>query len=79
VSAPANPERRPSLPPSEQANLDLILKAISESQEPEIQQSNSSLVPQIQKILVPSRPQRITRSDSGAKQDPHITLPSPHN
>ena len=33
VSVPAKPERRPSLPPSKQANKNLILKAISEAQE----------------------------------------------
>ena len=33
VSVPTKPERRPSLPPSKQANKNLILKAISEAQE----------------------------------------------
>ncbi|XP_069592556.1 zinc finger CCCH domain-containing protein 14 isoform X1 [Ranitomeya imitator] len=33
VSVPSRPERRPTLPPSKQANKNLILKAISEAQE----------------------------------------------
>ncbi|XP_073434315.1 zinc finger CCCH domain-containing protein 14 isoform X3 [Dendrobates tinctorius] len=33
ISVPSRPERRPTLPPSKQANKNLILKAISEAQE----------------------------------------------
>jgi hypothetical protein len=43
--------------------MDLILNAISETQEPEIKPTKFSLVPQTQTILTPLRPQRIARSD----------------
>ncbi|XP_056349064.1 zinc finger CCCH domain-containing protein 14 isoform X2 [Oenanthe melanoleuca] len=42
VSVPAKPERRPSLPPSKQANKNLILKAISEAQESVTKTTNFS-------------------------------------
>ncbi|XP_068802857.1 zinc finger CCCH domain-containing protein 14 isoform X4 [Struthio camelus] len=42
VSVPAKPERRPSLPPSKQANKNLILKAISEAQESVTKTTNYS-------------------------------------
>ncbi|KAM6204161.1 zinc finger CCCH domain-containing protein 14 isoform 5-T5 [Sarcoramphus papa] len=44
VSVPAKPERRPSLPPSKQANKNLILKAISEAQESVTKTTNYSTV-----------------------------------
>lgn len=39
---PAKPERRPLLPPSKQANKNLILKAVSEAQESITKTTNSS-------------------------------------
>uniref|UniRef100_A0A8D0H6I2 Zinc finger CCCH domain-containing protein 14 n=1 Tax=Sphenodon punctatus TaxID=8508 RepID=A0A8D0H6I2_SPHPU len=42
VSVHAKPERRPSLPPSKQANKNLILKAISEAQESVTKTTNYS-------------------------------------
>ncbi|XP_053553553.1 zinc finger CCCH domain-containing protein 14 [Bombina bombina] len=55
VSVPARPERRPSLPPSKQANKNLILKAISEAQESVTKTTNYSTVPP-QKQTVPVAP-----------------------
>ena len=50
VSVPAKPERRPSLPPSKQANKNLILKAISEAQESVTKTTNYSTVAQKQTL-----------------------------
>ncbi|XP_054017913.1 zinc finger CCCH domain-containing protein 14 [Dryobates pubescens] len=55
VSVPAKPERRPSLPPSKQANKNLILKAISEAQESVTKTTNYSNVPQKQTVPVAPR------------------------
>ncbi|XP_048218849.1 zinc finger CCCH domain-containing protein 14 isoform X3 [Perognathus longimembris pacificus] len=55
VSVPAKPERRPSLPPSKQANKNLILKAISEAQESVTRTTNYSAVPQKQTLPVAPR------------------------
>uniref|UniRef100_A0A803XKL0 Zinc finger CCCH domain-containing protein 14 n=2 Tax=Meleagris gallopavo TaxID=9103 RepID=A0A803XKL0_MELGA len=55
VSVPAKPERRPSLPPSKQANKNLILKAISEAQESVTKTTNYSAVPQKQTVPVAPR------------------------
>ncbi|XP_021567283.1 zinc finger CCCH domain-containing protein 14 isoform X4 [Carlito syrichta] len=58
VSVPAKPERRPSLPPSKQANKNLILKAISEAQESVTKTTNYStgnLIPQKQTLPVAPR------------------------
>ncbi|XP_037688052.1 zinc finger CCCH domain-containing protein 14 isoform X9 [Choloepus didactylus] len=55
VSVPAKPERRPSLPPSKQANKNLILKAISEAQESVTKTTNYSTVPQKQTLPVAPR------------------------
>ncbi|KFP75650.1 Zinc finger CCCH domain-containing protein 14, partial [Acanthisitta chloris] len=55
VSVPAKPERRPSLPPSKQANKNLILKAISEAQESVTKTTNYSSVPQKQTVPVAPR------------------------
>ncbi|NXS06934.1 ZC3HE protein, partial [Neodrepanis coruscans] len=55
VSVPAKPERRPSLPPSKQANKNLILKAISEAQESVTKTTNYSTVPQKQTVPVAPR------------------------
>ncbi|XP_050007332.1 zinc finger CCCH domain-containing protein 14 isoform X5 [Alexandromys fortis] len=55
VSVPAKPERRPSLPPSKQANKNLILKAISEAQESVTKTTNYSAVPQKQTLPVAPR------------------------
>ncbi|NXN97727.1 ZC3HE protein, partial [Rhinopomastus cyanomelas] len=55
VSVPAKPERRPSLPPSKQANKNLILKAISEAQESVTKTTSYSAVPQKQTVPVAPR------------------------
>ncbi|XP_057269375.1 zinc finger CCCH domain-containing protein 14 isoform X2 [Pezoporus wallicus] len=55
VSVPAKPERKPSLPPSKQANKNLILKAISEAQESVTKTTNYSTVPQKQTVPVAPR------------------------
>uniref|UniRef100_A0A803T6T1 Zinc finger CCCH domain-containing protein 14 n=1 Tax=Anolis carolinensis TaxID=28377 RepID=A0A803T6T1_ANOCA len=55
VSVPAKPERRPSLPPSKQANKNLILKAISEAQESVTKTTNYSTVPPKQTVPVAPR------------------------
>ncbi|XP_028011668.1 zinc finger CCCH domain-containing protein 14 isoform X5 [Eptesicus fuscus] len=55
VSVPAKPERRPSLPPSKQANKNLILKAISEAQESVTKTTNYSTVSQKQTLPVAPR------------------------
>ncbi|XP_066550152.1 zinc finger CCCH domain-containing protein 14 isoform X2 [Amia ocellicauda] len=60
VSLPSKPERRPSLPPSKQANKNLILKAISEAQESVSKTTNYPTVPQRQMVPVAPR----TRSAS---------------
>eukprot|EP00079_Xenopus_tropicalis_P017289 XP_004917117.1 PREDICTED: zinc finger CCCH domain-containing protein 14 isoform X1 [Xenopus tropicalis] len=53
VSVPARPERRPSLPPSKQANKNLILKAISEAQDSVTKTTNySTAAPQKQTVPV---------------------------
>uniref|UniRef100_A0A8C5R944 Zinc finger CCCH domain-containing protein 14 n=1 Tax=Leptobrachium leishanense TaxID=445787 RepID=A0A8C5R944_9ANUR len=56
VSVPARPERRPTLPPSKQANKNLILKAISEAQESVTKTTNySTAVPEKQTVPVAPR------------------------
>ena len=55
VSVPVKPERRPSLPPSKQANKNLILKAISEAQESVTKTTNYSTVSQKQTLPVAPR------------------------
>ncbi|KAL7992613.1 hypothetical protein Chor_016869, partial [Crotalus horridus] len=55
VSVPAKPERRPSLPPSKQANKNLILKAISEAQESVTKTTNYATVAPKQTVPVAPR------------------------
>lgn len=55
VSVPAKPERGPSLPPSKQANKNLILKATSEAQESVTKTTNHSTVSQKQTLPVAPR------------------------
>lgn len=55
VSIPSRPERRPTLPPSKQANKNLILKAISEAQKSITKTTNYSTAPP--KQMVPVAPQ----------------------
>ncbi|KAB0339396.1 hypothetical protein FD754_023934 [Muntiacus muntjak] len=61
VWVPAKPERRPSLPPSKQANKNLILKAISEAQESVTKTTNYSTGSQKQTLPVAPR----TRTSQG--------------
>ncbi|XP_072283772.1 zinc finger CCCH domain-containing protein 14 [Pyxicephalus adspersus] len=55
VSVPSRPERRPTLPPSKQANKNLILKAISEAQESITKTTSYSTAPQKQTVPVAPR------------------------
>ncbi|XP_069805940.1 zinc finger CCCH domain-containing protein 14 isoform X3 [Dendropsophus ebraccatus] len=55
VSVPSRPERRPTLPPSKQANKNLILKAISEAQESITRTTNYSTAPPKQTVPVAPR------------------------
>ncbi|KAK6478999.1 zinc finger CCCH domain-containing protein 14-like [Huso huso] len=65
VSVPSKPERRPSLPPSKQANRNLILKAISEAQESV--SKTTSYPPVSQRQMVPVAPRtRITSEETNA-------------
>ncbi|XP_075782856.1 zinc finger CCCH domain-containing protein 14 isoform X1 [Pelodiscus sinensis] len=70
VSVPAKPERRPSLPPSKQANKNLILKAISEAQESVTKTTNYSTVPQ--KQTVPVAPRTRTSQDEPLLEVIHV-------
>ncbi|KAM4690155.1 zinc finger CCCH domain-containing protein 14 [Rhinophrynus dorsalis] len=63
VSVPARPERRPTLPPSKQANKNLILKAISEAQESITKTTNYSTVPQKQTVPVAPRTRMPTEEE----------------
>ncbi|KAK2091902.1 hypothetical protein P7K49_031186 [Saguinus oedipus] len=58
VSMPKKPERRPSLPPSKQDNENLILKAVSETQESVTKTTDYSAVPQ--KQTLPAAPRTRT-------------------
>ncbi|XP_030069604.1 zinc finger CCCH domain-containing protein 14 isoform X2 [Microcaecilia unicolor] len=72
VSVPAKPERRPSLPPSKQANKNLILKAISEAQESITKTTSYATV--LQKQTVPVAPRtRLT------PEEPYTGLLHMHN
>ncbi|MEE6520898.1 hypothetical protein FKM82_018856 [Ascaphus truei] len=64
VSVPARPERRPSLPPSKQANKNLILKAISEAQASVTKTTNySAAAPQKQTVPVAPRTRLLLEED----------------
>uniref|UniRef100_A0A8C0HTN8 Zinc finger CCCH domain-containing protein 14 n=1 Tax=Balaenoptera musculus TaxID=9771 RepID=A0A8C0HTN8_BALMU len=79
VSAPAKPERRPSLPPSKQANMNLILKAISEAQE-SVTKTNYSAVSQKQTLPVAprtrtSQEELLAEMVQGQSRAPRISSP----
>ncbi|XP_006839649.1 PREDICTED: zinc finger CCCH domain-containing protein 14 isoform X2 [Chrysochloris asiatica] len=80
VSVPAKPERRPSLPPSKQANKNLILKAISEAQESVTKTTNYSTVPQKQTLPVAprtrtSQEELLADAVQGQSRNPRISAP----
>nr|XP_054303748.1 zinc finger CCCH domain-containing protein 14 isoform X11 [Pongo pygmaeus] len=80
VSVPAKPERRPSLPPSKQANKNLILKAISEAQESVTKTTNYSIVPQKQTLPVAprtrtSQEELLAEVVQGQSRTPRISSP----
>ncbi|XP_054303748.2 zinc finger CCCH domain-containing protein 14 isoform X11 [Pongo pygmaeus] len=80
VSVPAKPERRPSLPPSKQANKNLILKAISEAQESVTKTTNYSTVPQKQTLPVAprtrtSQEELLAEVVQGQSRTPRISSP----
>ncbi|KAM5273712.1 zinc finger CCCH domain-containing protein 14 [Ctenodactylus gundi] len=80
VSVPAKPERRPSLPPSKQANKNLILKAISEAQESVTKTTNYSAVPQKQTLPVAprtrtSQEELLAEVVQGQSRTPRISSP----
>ncbi|XP_006158070.1 zinc finger CCCH domain-containing protein 14 isoform X9 [Tupaia chinensis] len=81
VSVPAKPERRPSLPPSKQANKNLILKAISEAQESVTKTTNYSTVPQKQTLPVAprtrtSQEELLAEVVQGQSRNPRTSPPS---
>ncbi|XP_071972806.1 zinc finger CCCH domain-containing protein 14 isoform X1 [Engystomops pustulosus] len=63
VSVPSRPERRPTLPPSKQANKNLILKAISEAQESITKTTNYSTAPPKQTVPVAPRTRLIPEEE----------------
>lgn len=80
VSVPAKPERRPSLPPSKQANKNLILKAISEAQESVTKTTNYSTVSQKQTLPVAprtrtSQEELLAEMVQGQSRTPRISSP----
>ncbi|XP_034848414.1 zinc finger CCCH domain-containing protein 14 isoform X2 [Mirounga angustirostris] len=80
VSVPAKPERRPSLPPSKQANKNLILKAISEAQESVTKTTNYSTVSQKQTLPVAprtrtSQEELLAEMVQGQSRTPRISTP----
>ncbi|XP_054987793.1 zinc finger CCCH domain-containing protein 14 isoform X3 [Sorex araneus] len=80
VSVPAKPERRPSLPPSKQANKNLILKAISEAQESVTKTTNYSTVSQKQTLPVAprtrtSQEELLAEMVQGQSRNPRINSP----
>ncbi|XP_005666426.1 zinc finger CCCH domain-containing protein 14 isoform X1 [Sus scrofa] len=80
VSVPAKPERRPSLPPSKQANKNLILKAISEAQESVTKTTNYSTVSQKQTLPVAprtrtSQEELLAEMVQGQSKAPRISSP----
>ncbi|XP_032200631.1 zinc finger CCCH domain-containing protein 14 isoform X5 [Mustela erminea] len=80
VSVPAKPERRPSLPPSKQANKNLILKAISEAQESVTKTTNYSTVSQKQTLPVAprtrtSQEELLAEMVQGQSRSPRISTP----
>ncbi|XP_059951725.1 zinc finger CCCH domain-containing protein 14 isoform X4 [Mesoplodon densirostris] len=80
VSVPAKPERRPSLPPSKQANKNLILKAISEAQESVTKTTNYSAVSQKQTLPVAprtrtSQEELLAEMVQGQNRAPRISSP----
>ncbi|KAM6171708.1 zinc finger CCCH domain-containing protein 14 isoform 5-T5 [Erethizon dorsatum] len=80
VSVPAKPERRPSLPPSKQANKNLILKAISEAQESVTKTTNYSAVPQKQTLPVAprtrtSQEELLAEAAQGQSRTPRVSPP----
>ncbi|XP_042194206.1 zinc finger CCCH domain-containing protein 14 isoform X2 [Callorhinchus milii] len=65
ISVPAKPERRPTLPPSKQANKNLILKAITEAQK---SVCNTTNYPQVfVKQTVPVAPRTRAQQDTEVK------------
>lgn len=70
VSVPAKPERRPSLPPSKQANKNLILKAISEAQESVTKTTGYAAV--APKQMVPVAPRTRTSHDEALLEVIHV-------
>uniref|UniRef100_A0ABI7YWA5 Zinc finger CCCH domain-containing protein 14 n=1 Tax=Felis catus TaxID=9685 RepID=A0ABI7YWA5_FELCA len=80
VSVPAKPERRPSLPPSKQANKNLILKAVSEAQESVTKTTNYSTVSQKQTLPVAprtrtSQEELLAEMVQGQSRTPRISPP----
>ncbi|XP_048456031.1 zinc finger CCCH domain-containing protein 14 [Rhincodon typus] len=63
ISVPAKPERRPTLPPSKQANKNLILKAITEAQKSVSKTTNYPPVSQRQTVPVAPRTRAVCESN----------------
>ncbi|XP_067894942.1 zinc finger CCCH domain-containing protein 14 isoform X2 [Heterodontus francisci] len=75
ISVPAKPERRPTLPPSKQANKNLILKAITEAQKSVSKTTSYPPVSQRQTVPVAPRTRAIRESNEieviNAEDKPH--------
>uniref|UniRef100_UPI00398F18EC zinc finger CCCH domain-containing protein 14 isoform X2 n=1 Tax=Pristiophorus japonicus TaxID=55135 RepID=UPI00398F18EC len=75
ISVPAKPERRPTLPPSKQANKNLILKAITEAQKSVSKTTSYTPVSQRQTVPVAPRTRAICESNEieviNAEDKPH--------
>ncbi|KAG8449075.1 hypothetical protein GDO86_015938 [Hymenochirus boettgeri] len=69
VSVPSRLERRPTLPPSKQANKNLILKAISEAQESVTKTTRYSAVPQKQTVPVAPRSRILSEEEISLMQN----------
>ncbi|XP_013874915.1 zinc finger CCCH domain-containing protein 14 [Austrofundulus limnaeus] len=74
VSLPSKPERKPTLPPSKQANRNLILKAISEAQDSITKTTAYTSLPQRQTVPVAPR----TRLASSEEMTAAIQLVQEH-
>ncbi|XP_069772421.1 zinc finger CCCH domain-containing protein 14 isoform X2 [Narcine bancroftii] len=78
ISVPAKPERRPTLPPSKQANKNLILKAITEAQKSVAKTTSYPAV--LQKQMVPVAPRtRAVRESSETEVINPVDKPHQHD
>ncbi|CAN0310960.1 unnamed protein product [Lampetra planeri] len=69
VQLPPKPERKPTLPPSKQANKSLLMKAISEAQE-SVSRTTSRMQPIQQRQTAPVAPRARPREDREGEWEP---------